>query len=398
MKGTFYKLGAPYPDERYELYGQPDWEERFDRATWGKETHYNPIVCPIDPTHPRVSGRCAYLSIVLPFPEIGDFVWTSYSEAVVPDRTLSLFKNAGFTGFEARSVKVEKIEGLSRKQSEQPAIPPLWELVITGQGGDAAAESKIRLIDHCEGCGYKEYSSFHNGIVVDETNWDGSDFFTVNGYTKFILVTERVKNLIMSHQLTNCVLIPSHELQWRSGFRPEEWLEEKRKMASRELSSLLADLENPDESNLMGTIDALGERMDPIAVDPLIMKFSHTHPLIWYAAALAVGRMAGHRDTPEPIRSGIFSKLANLLSHENPQVRKTAATAFGDMAGDSAAREVMRLFEDPEESVRQTGVFVIGFLRYKPALSAVKRLTRDPSKSVRKTAKRVVRELSSEFC
>ena len=142
---------------------------------------------------------------MLPFPEIGDFVWTLYSEAVVPDRTLSLFRNAGFTGFEARPVKVEKIVGFSRKQTEQLTIPLLRELVITGQGGDAAAESKIRLIDHCEGCGYKEYSSFHNGLVVDEAKWDGSDFFTVNGYTKFILVTERVKDLIMSHQLTNCV-------------------------------------------------------------------------------------------------------------------------------------------------------------------------------------------------
>ena len=168
-------------------------------------------------------------------------------------------------------------------------------------------------------------------------------------------------------------------------------------MASRDLSSLLADLENPDESNLMDTIDALGEKMDPLAVDPIIEKFSHLHPLIWYAAASAVGRIAGHRDTPESIRSEIFSKLVNLLSHENPQVRKTAATALGDMAGDSAATQVMRLFEDPDASVRQTGVFVIGFLRYRPALSAVKRLTRDPSKSVRETAKRVVRELSSEF-
>jgi hypothetical protein len=390
-------VGAPYPDERYDLYGQPDWEERFGRATWGKETHYNDIVCPIDPTHPRASGRCTYLTIVLPFPEIGDFIWTSYSEAVVPDRTLSLFRNAGFTGFEARPVKLERIIG-NRKQGAQPAIPPLWELVITGKGGDAAAESKIRLIDHCEGCGYKEYSSFHNGIVVDETNWDGSDFFTVNGYPKFILVTERVKNLIMSHQLTNCVLIPSHELQWRSGFRYEETLQRIREMAARDVASLIAELENPDESNLMDTISALREKMDPLAVDALIGKFSHPHPLIWYSVASAVGRIAGHRDTPEPIRSEVFSKLADLLSHENPQVRKTAATALGYMSGDSAATQVMRLFEDPEESVRQTGVFVIGFLRYKPALSAVKRLTRDPSKSVRETARDVVRDLESEFC
>jgi HEAT repeat protein len=169
-------------------------------------------------------------------------------------------------------------------------------------------------------------------------------------------------------------------------------------MAGRDIGSLIAELENPDESNLMDTIFALKEKMDPLAVDSLIKKFSHQNPQIWYSVALAVGRIAGHGDTPAPIRSEVFSKIVNLLSHENPQVRKTAATALGDMAGDSAAREVMRLFEDPDASVRQTGVFVIGFLRYKPALSAVKRLTRDRSKSVRRTAKRVLRELSSELC
>ena len=252
MKRLFYRLGAPYPDERYELYGQPDWEEQFSVATSGKEIRYNHIVCPIDPTHPRVSGRCTNLSIVLPSLEIGDFVWTWSSEAIVPERTLSLFRNAGFTGFEARPVKVEKVVGLSRKQSEQLAIPPLWELVITGQGGDAAAESKIRLINHCEGCGYTKYSSFHNGIVVDETNWDGSDFFTVNGYPLYFLVTERVKDLIMSHRLTNCVLIPSHELQWRSGIRHEETLQRAREMAARDMASLIADLENSDEAEFDG--------------------------------------------------------------------------------------------------------------------------------------------------
>ena len=396
MRHTFYNLGAPYPDEQYDLYGQPDWEEQYSVATSGKEVRYNHIVCPIDPTHPRVSGRCANLSIVLPFPEIGDFVWTWSSDAIVPERTLSLFRNAGFTGFEARPVKVEKIIG-SRKQGAQPANPPLWELVITGQGGDAAAESRIHLIEHCEGCGYKKYSSFHHGIVVDEAHWDGSDFFTVNGYPLYFLVTERVKDLIMSHRLTNCVLIPSHELQWRSGVRHEETLEQIRQLAHLDTTSLIADLDNPDRSNLMDTIFALKEKMDPLAVYPLIKKFSHPHPSICYSAALAVGRIAGHRNTPEPIRSEIFSKLSDLLSHEDPQVRKTAATALGDMAGDSAARQVMRLFEDPDASVRQTGAFVIGFLRYKPALGSVKRLTRDPSKSVRETARDVVIDLSSEF-
>lgn len=97
------------------------------------------------------------------------------------------------------------------------------------------------------------------------------------------------------------------------------------------------------------------------------------------------------------IRSEIFSKLSNLLGDENPIMRKQAGTALGYIGGEQAAREVMRLFQDPDDSARRTGVFVIGFLRYRPALEAVRRLTRDRSKSVREWARRVALRLAGEL-
>ncbi len=72
------------------------------------------------------------------------------------------------------------------------------------------------------------YSSYQNGILVDEAQWDGSDFFTVNGYPKHILVTERVKDLIIAHRLTNCVLIPAEKLRWpETVMRPEDLYRER---------------------------------------------------------------------------------------------------------------------------------------------------------------------------
>ena len=67
-----------------------------------------------------------------------------------------------------------------------------------------------------------EYSSFRNGIIVDEKEWDGSDFFVINGYPKFILVTERVKRFVIEHHLTNCELVPSEKLEWGTTIRPED--------------------------------------------------------------------------------------------------------------------------------------------------------------------------------
>ncbi|MEW6533782.1 MAG: HEAT repeat domain-containing protein [Thermodesulfobacteriota bacterium] len=389
MKEVFYHLDYP-SDTPHQVYGRTEWQRRFGTGSWSDKVgglSTGRLVPPYGET--RVD-----LTIMLPSPKIGDFVWTWASDCIVTDRTLSLFTQASFTGFKARPVTVDKIKRVSKKRREKLTIPPLSELLIQGKGGDAAAESGIYPLYEIEDSGGLQYSSFRNGIIVDESNWDGSDFFTANGYHKYILVTERVKECIIGHQLTNCALIPSHKLEWGSGVRPEESLEETRTLAGRPLESLLADLEASEKP--MDMIHALAHKGDPRAVDPLIRKFDHPDPFIWNPAADAVVSIARHKQTPEEIRQEIFSKLEGLLHDENPQVRKSAATAFGFIGGDRAAEELVELFEDPDESVRSTSVFMIGHLCYKPALEGVRRLTRDRSKTVREMARTVVLELSCE--
>ncbi len=219
---SFYELGTPYGDEKYELYGRPEWEEEFGRAEWTDAVHDSVpgIVCPVNPGHRRAGDRTMDLHIILSSPRVGDFVWTWQSECLITDRVLDLFQQAGLTGFEIRPVVVEKVKRLGKRRLEE--IPRLWELVVTGKGGDARPESGIGVIYRCEACGMVRYSSYQNGILVDEQQWDRSDFFTVNGYPKYILVTERVKDLIIAHRLTNCVLIPAEALRWPDMPRPED--------------------------------------------------------------------------------------------------------------------------------------------------------------------------------
>jgi hypothetical protein len=333
------------------------------------------------------------LTIILPSPWVGDFTWTWYSDCIVTDAVLSLFRQEGFTGFEPRPVVVEKFKRLSRKRGKEVAIPPLWELLILGKGGDAAPESGIYPLYEIEDTGRFSYSSFRNGIIVDEANWDGSDFFVVNGYPKHILVTMRVKDLIVSHHLSNCALIPSHKLEWSSDIRPEDSLAETSAMASRPLESLLEDLENPEIS--MDTIHALGHKGDPGAVEPLIGKFHHPDTFIWTSAASSVAAIARNKNVPEEAREEILRKLSGLLNHDDPLVRRTAIAALGHIGGERALKEVMRSFDDPDDVVRDRAAFVVASCRYKPALEAVRRLTRDRNKRVREMARTAVLELEA---
>jgi hypothetical protein len=216
----FYALLSPFWGERCAIYGRPEWDRQYGRAEWADEVHLERITCPVNPGHRRGGARIGDLVVILPSPRIGDFTWTWYSECLVTERVLHLFRESGCTGFDARPVLIKKVKRV--RKGTDISMPTLWELVVTGRGGDAHPRSGIRLFYTCEACGLKKYSSFRNGIIVDEEQWDGSDFFTVNGYPGFTLITERVRRLIQDHQLINCVLILSQELSWGETVRPEE--------------------------------------------------------------------------------------------------------------------------------------------------------------------------------
>ncbi len=397
MKKSFYSLGSPYCDEQYPLYGRPEWARRFGSAEWSDKVIHmeiGRISGPWPPGHPKAGLKQVDLTIILPSPRVGDFVWTWLSDFIVTDSTLSLFEEAGFTGFEVRPVTVEKVKGLSLKRRAEVVIPTLWELEIVGEGGDAAPESGIHLIPGVGKPGAKIYSSFRNGLVVDEANWDGSDFCTVNGYSKHILVTERVRELIMAHGLTNCTLVPSHELEWQGGTRPEDFWAADRAEAQRDLSSLLSDLENPDTLKLK-TIYAVGDKKDPRAIGPLIKLFAHKGGSVADSAASAVACIGGPDQKSEQVRTDTFSRLRSLLFDENPQVRSVSASAIGRMGGEEAGKEMKKLLLHPDAWLRQTALFQIGQLSYTPAMEAVRVLTKDVDRSVRNRARKLLKELTA---
>lgn len=224
---AFYQLSDPSELERYGKgeysYGQLEWAKQYGLAEWTDDVKYpfERVGCPVNPQHGRLVERVMDLHIVLPSPRVGDFTWTWYSDCLITDRVLGLFLQAGLTGFRVRPVVVERIKRLGKRRLEE--MPRLWEIVVVGKGGDARPESGIRIIYRCETCGFTKYSSY-NGFFVDESQWDGSDFFTINGYPNHILVTERTKDLIIAYQLTNCALIPAEKVRWPDTVpRPEDF-------------------------------------------------------------------------------------------------------------------------------------------------------------------------------
>jgi len=205
------------------------------RAEWvDDEMDLEQVICPANDGHRRGGKRLTDLSVTLSGSNTQDFVWTWQSECLLTDSVLELFKAEGFTGFEIKPVK-------ARYKKSKNTPPRLWELVVTGWAGIAPPETGINLVEHCEPCHMRRYSTcLHLDKLIDASQWDGSDFFMVWPLVRYIFITDRVAEMIRSQRLTGAVIKPPSELEFSgSGFGPgrlSSWMPEAR---ARELGEPL---------------------------------------------------------------------------------------------------------------------------------------------------------------
>ena len=104
---------------------------------------------------------------------------------------------------------------------------------MTGWAGIAPAESGVRLVERCDGCGHIRYSGCENSdALIDVSQWDGGDFFMVWPLPKYIFVTDRVAQLVRDNRLMGAVLERPADLRFTSGgFSPGRlsyWMPEQR--------------------------------------------------------------------------------------------------------------------------------------------------------------------------
>lgn len=179
---------------------------RFE-AHFAKGTDWEGKTCSTDETHVGAGKRIPPTRVDLPSTNVPHFLSTFLSDYIITDEVRQLFEKAGFKGYILKPVIVNKVRKGNREE-----IPPLWEFIVIGKGGDAHPKSGIRLRYACPGCDMRDYTCFGKGLFIDESQWDGSDFFTVWPLPKFIIVTEKIKNFIKKHKLKNCKFTPTKEL------------------------------------------------------------------------------------------------------------------------------------------------------------------------------------------
>ena len=160
------------------------------------------------------------LPVILKSRRIRDFVWTVYSDCLIQEHVLAMFRKRGLSGFEAFPTAVRQRPSRRKAANDVEThdvagLPTLWELAAVGWGGMARPESGIRLKEELPGG-----SRFYSGItdpsrLIDGSQWDGSDFFIVYPIVRCIFVTDRVARLVAEERLTGVELVPVSEMPTR---------------------------------------------------------------------------------------------------------------------------------------------------------------------------------------
>lgn len=185
-------------------------------AEWvHEEMDLESVPCSVDEGHQHQGKRLTDLSVKLPGYSPEDFVWTWYSECLMQDHVLHVLEKHGFTGFHVKPVKARFEKNLLNSP------PRLWELVVTGWCGLAPPESGVRLEQNCNACGHMRYSGFSDPEkVIDESQWDGSDFFIVWPLPMYIFITDRVASVIKQAQFKGVSLVALSDLKPTDGHSP----------------------------------------------------------------------------------------------------------------------------------------------------------------------------------
>lgn len=186
-------------------------DDNYESTQYGDTVDWETIQCPVYSGHQRAGQRIGNLEINLKGPIDREFFWTILSELIVTENFIGLLNENGFTGFETRSASI-----VNKKSDIQ-----FFEFIPVGKAGPA---TNMELVSRCEYCGAEKYRELnHQGdkftplqkVVFNKEMWDGSDIFTVTPLYRYILITERVKEMIIKNKLRGSIITKSENFSER---------------------------------------------------------------------------------------------------------------------------------------------------------------------------------------
>ncbi|WP_395837569.1 imm11 family protein [Cystobacter fuscus] len=146
--------------------------------------------------------------------ELGDFIETSAYDLLISERFAEAFRTEGLTGLEGfHPVEVLRVRYM-RKRPRKPVTVPRY-FVVSTCFGPAAVDlvfSRMRISEppSCPECRMSGIDTIH-GFTLEPGTWRGEDIFRPRGLVGHLVVSERFKDFVERHGLTNVRLTPTEQ-------------------------------------------------------------------------------------------------------------------------------------------------------------------------------------------
>ncbi|WP_155893619.1 imm11 family protein [Cystobacter fuscus] len=174
------------------------------------------------PRCPRCGGFVGLLKWLPPYrvnlelhgEDLGDFIETSAYALLISERFAEAFRAEGLTGLEGfHPVEVLRVRYM-RKRPRKPVTVPRYFVVSTCFGPAAVdlAFSRMRISEppSCPECRMSGVDTIH-GFTLEPGTWRGEDIFRPRGLVGDLVVSERFKDFVERHGLTNVRLTPTEQ-------------------------------------------------------------------------------------------------------------------------------------------------------------------------------------------
>jgi hypothetical protein len=151
--------------------------------------------CPITTEHLDGSRRVGPLKVKVKHNRRDEkMIWCWAFGTLVHEELLAEIEREGFTGYRTQPAEVTFQNGSVSAEYR--------EFIVTGWAGIALPESGVRIAKSCPGCHWKKYTPITNyERLIDWTQWTGDDFFIVWPMPHWILITDRVAEWLLSHDV-----------------------------------------------------------------------------------------------------------------------------------------------------------------------------------------------------
>ncbi|ATB42024.1 hypothetical protein CYFUS_007500 [Cystobacter fuscus] len=192
-------------------------------------SHYDADVDTVEPVNladaprcPQCGGFIGLLKWLPPYrvnlelhgDALGDFIKNSAYDLLISERFAEAFRTEELIGLEGfHPVEVLRVRRM-RKGPRKPVTVPRY-FVVSTCFGPAAVDlvfSRMRISEppSCPECRMSGIDTIH-GFTLEPGTWRGEDIFRPRGLVGDLVVSERFKDFVERHGLTNMRLTPTEQ-------------------------------------------------------------------------------------------------------------------------------------------------------------------------------------------